>query len=270
MLRSLAKRYLPLPARQFIKSVLGEATITPRATLSSPVITTATLKQVPRISMSIYPGDIISDCIARTGIWEPELSQKLIDLANPGGLMVEVGANIGYFSLLWASLNECNQVYAFEPSLRNLAFLRDNIAMNDLGKQIVVLPVAAGQGTSVAHFDIGPEEQTGWGGIALASHGRTMPVVVVKLDDLFDQQIDILKIDVEGADTWVLEGAQRLLRAKKIKRIFYEQNQPRLSALGIVEGQAEIFLRDFGYVVSPLTDTTADVVEWEAVLPGSE
>jgi len=35
-------------------------------------------------------------------------------------------------------------------------------------------------------------------------------VVVVKLDDLFDQQIDILKIDVEGADTWVLEGAQRL------------------------------------------------------------
>lgn len=264
MLRSLAARYLPSPVKQIIKrAFLASPGGSQPASLSRG--SAATLRDAPGITMRVHPGDIISDSIRLTGVWEPELSQKLVSLAGAGGLMVEVGANIGYFSLLWAGLNENNQVYAFEPSPRNLDLLRSSINLNGLGQRIHVLPVAAGQEISVAHFDLGPEEQTGWGGIVLASHGRTMPVVVVRLDDLFNQEIDILKIDVEGADTWVLEGCERLLREKKIRRIFYEQNKPRLRALGIAEGQSEAFLEGLGYRVSPLTGVEADVVEWEAL-----
>lgn len=265
MLRSLAARYLPSSVKQFIKRAFFASSSNSTPMVSRSDTPAVTLRDAPGITIRVYPGDIISDSIRLTGVWEPELSQKLVSLARIGGVMVEVGANIGYFSLLWAGLNENNQVYAFEPSPRNLDLLRSSINLNGLGQQIHVLPVAAGQGTSVAHFDLGPEEQTGWGGIVLASHGRTMPVVVVRLDDLFNQEIDILKIDVEGADTWVLEGCERLLQEKKIRRIFYEQNKPRLRALGLTEGQSEAFLEGLGYRVSPLTSVEADVVEWEAL-----
>lgn len=89
---------------------------------------------------------------------------------------------------------------------------------------------------------------------------------VNRLDEIIDDsEIDLLKIDVEGADTWVLMGAERLLRDKRIKQIWYEQNKPRLRQIGIQEDEHQLFLRSVGYRAEPMTDPNRDIVDWMAM-----
>ncbi len=77
-----------------------------------------------------------------------------------------------------------------------------------------------------------------------------------------------MKIDIEGADTWALMGAESLLRDKRIGRIFYEENTTRMRELGISPGKAESFLHNLGYRVRCLDGGPgAAVSEFEA-FPG--
>jgi hypothetical protein len=81
-------------------------------------------------------------------------------------------------------------------------------------------------------------------------------VPVVSLDEIFlkshNERIDVLKIDVEGADTWVLQGAEQLLRRQRISHIFFEENVVRMSALGLKLKDAQELLQDCGYRLEPL------------------
>ncbi len=93
----------------------------------------------------------------------------------------------------------------------------------------------------------------GWGGIIVDNQPNTAKVSVDKLDNIFlesDREfIDVLKIDTEGADTWVLQGAEQLLRSQKIKHIFFEENTVRMSQLNIQIGDAQKLLKAHGYKV---------------------
>ena len=138
---------------------------TPAATCTSsagrqPSSFTAPLRHAPGNSIFVLPGDIISDSLLATGVWEAELTERLIEDARKGGLMVEVGANLGYFSLLWALLNPTNRVIALEPSPRNLGLFQRSIAASGLAPRIDLLPIAAGNAFGITAFDLGPDAQT--------------------------------------------------------------------------------------------------------------
>ena len=66
-------------------------------------------------------------------------------------------------------------------------------------------------------------------------------------EELSETKIDVLKIDVEGADTLVLLGCERLLKARRISIIYFEQNEQRMKQLGIAPGEAQRFLLSQGY-----------------------
>ncbi len=217
--------------------------------------------------MELVPGDVISDCIAFTGVYEPALTRRVVELARTGGTLVEVGANLGYFALLWAAANAGNKCVAVEASLRNVAILRRNIGVNGFESQIELFPVAAGQSPGVLRFDPGPAEQTGWGGFVGPGSSDGFDVQVVRIDDLVaaDRPIALLKVDIEGADAWALEGCDRLLRRRVVREIWFEQNKPRMRALGLALDAAQTYLSSVGYVALPQGDASADVVEWRAV-----
>jgi hypothetical protein len=63
----------------------------------------------------------------------------------------------------------------------------------------------------------------------------------------------------------VIEGCERLLRARAVRELWFEQNKPRMRALGIPLDRAADCLRDLGYHATPDDDATGDVVEWRAV-----
>jgi FkbM family methyltransferase len=227
----------------------------------------ASLEFARGVRMRVLPGDVISDAIAFTGIYELALTRRVIDLAAGNGLFVEVGANLGYFSLLWAAASPSNRVMAIEASPRNIPILSENVARNRMEAQIRVLGVAAGASSGQMTFDPGPVDQTGWGGLTASGVPGALLVDVVRLDEVIaaDQEVALLKIDTEGADTWVLEGCERLLRRRAVREIWFEQNRPRMQALGIDADRAAAWLRQQRYDARPEGDPGAELVEWRAL-----
>jgi FkbM family methyltransferase len=220
------------------------------------------------VKMRLSPHDEGHGCIAFTGFYELPLTRRVVNLAQKGGLFVDVGANYGYFSLLWGAQKKGNRVIAFEASPRNHDSIEANVSNSGFNEFIDIRRNAVGKESGIMNFSLGPSEQTGWGGIVLADNQKnSVEVPVVCLDDILkdDVFVDVLKIDIEGADTWALMGAERMLRDKKIGRIFYEENRPRMEELGIRVGETRNFLEDYGYSVSLLDgDSSLSVAEYEA------
>jgi FkbM family methyltransferase len=216
--------------------------------------------------MKLLPGDIISDSIAFTGTYDLPLTRKLLRLAQDGGRLIDVGANLGYFSLLWSAVKITNRVTAFEASPRNFGLLQHNTEINQFADRIDIRPDAVGKENGEMEFDIGPADQTGWGGLSLEPTERSHRVPVVRLDDALRdvEQISLLKIDIEGADTWALIGAARLFRERRIKHVWWEQHKPRMRELGIRENEAVEFLREMGLNPVPQSDPRSDIASWYA------
>ena len=196
----------------------------------------------------LIPGDVISGCVAFNGFYELGLTNHMARHAVKGGVLVDVGANMGYFSLLWAGLNPSALVVAFEGSPRNVDLFQNNVKKNHLEGRITVIPKVAGDHSGTISFDPGPAEQTGWGTISAEPLANSISVPMVRLDEqLPGVRIDVLKIDVEGADTLVLFGCERLLKGKNIKIIYFEQNPEKMEQIGIAHADARQFLRSVGY-----------------------
>ncbi len=209
----------------------------------------------------LVQGDVISGNIAFNGFYELGLSRRIASHARKGGLFVDVGANMGYFTLLWAGLGPGN-VVAIEPAPRNVELLANNVARNGLSERVYVLARAAADRNGEVHFREGPHEQTGWGGITNERRASDFTVPSTTLDHEFDgREIRVLKIDVEGADTVVLRGCEALLRRQCIGQIYFEQNIARMLELGLSAAEAPQLLRDCGYEVTPIDATGT---EWSA------
>lgn len=262
MERPLLVRLLP----DALKTRAFQRFYSPVADAWRPLYDAATLRLAPNVAMELLPGDIISDPIALTGIWRLRFSRRLLQLARRGGLMVDVGANLGYFSLLWAGANPNNLGIAIEASPRNVEMLRRNIARNHFGARISLVPCAAGRAAGTLLFDAGPDAQTGWGSVVPEPGPRTIVIKTVRVDEAVgpSAEIALLKIDTQGSDTWVLYGCEALLRQRRVREVWFEQNRPRMRAFGIGETDAVDFLKGVGYHPRPQSRTDGDLVEWSA------
>ena len=213
-----------------------------------------------KLKLDLSKSDVGHQSIIFNGFYELELTRTIVKLGLKGGLLVDVGANYGYFSCLWAAQNSINKVFAFEASPVNLQPLNNNINKNCLSEAITMVPIAIGKEKGKLKFDLGNEsKQTGWGGLSLKNNSSSIEVKVDTLDNYAENnnisKIDVLKIDTEGADTWVLYGAKRLLKEKKISHIFFEHNFERMKLLNITKSEAKGFLENLHYVVEQHSPT---------------
>jgi FkbM family methyltransferase len=241
----------------------------PTAPRFVPLFEAAPLHFAPTLplGMKVVPGDVISDAIAFTGIYDLQLTRWLSDIAQKeGGIFVDVGANLGYFSLLWAAQRDGNRAVAFEASPRNVELLRHNVRQNGFSDRIRVHDQAVAQRRGSMQFDSGPPDQTGWGGFARDSSETSIEVEVVRLDEaLFDvPQITVLMIDIQGADFWALQGAERVLRERRVQHVTWEENRARMQRLGIEPGEPQQFMERLGYKAMPLNNAAAHVLHWYA------
>ncbi|MEK6542454.1 MAG: FkbM family methyltransferase [Pseudomonadota bacterium] len=215
----------------------------------------------------LIPGDIISGHIAFNGYYELQLTREITQIAARGGLLVDVGANMGYFSFLWAAASQDNRIIALEASPKVADILRNNIEINGLSDRITLFEKAALDCAGTVKFDVGPSSQTGWGGVA-PDGSQGIEVEAVRLDALLKgQDIAVLKIDVEGADELVLRGCEELLRTGRIAVIFFEENALRKQDLGIKSDDINKWLADFGYNVRPFN---RECTEWVATFPSAD
>jgi FkbM family methyltransferase len=160
----------------------------------------------------------------------------------PGAVVYDIGANVGYFSLLAAVLvGQEGRVFAFEPLPRNLDFLRRHVALNGLEDVVQILPVAVSENSGEAAFDLGASSAMGH----LAERGE-ITVEMAALDDLVKSgelpPPDFMKVDVEGAEYAALKGAQYLLeRYRPVLFLDTHQREAHQPTIELLQGLDYIF-----------------------------
>ncbi|MGK7869557.1 FkbM family methyltransferase [Falsiroseomonas sp. E2-1-a20] len=168
---------------------------------------------------------------------EPELA--LLDrLIGPGGQMLDIGANIGIYTLRAATLvGRSGRVIAVEPGREALRALRANLALNDM-PQVTVLPVALAAEEGVAqlyHVALGNDPQA-FSLLPQKGDVASEQVVTRTLDSILDEvgatRLDLIKMDVEGLELAVLRGGAASLARLKPMIIFEINAAAALEANG--------------------------------------
>jgi FkbM family methyltransferase len=202
--------------------------------------------QVPLMGRAfrIRPHEVIGQQILRFGLFDLVVSECLLRLAAPGDRAYDVGANIGYTALVLArAVGPGGSVVAFEPHPEIFADLEANVG----GTVVEAVPaaVSAAPGAATLHIPVEFGFNRGVATIEpTASETAAIEVRTVTLDEQVgpDESIGVLKIDVEGHELAVLQGASQLLAERRIRHIVFEDHQPADSAV-------IAHLQDAGYAV---------------------
>ncbi|WP_203323184.1 FkbM family methyltransferase [Pseudoxanthomonas beigongshangi] len=151
---------------------------------------------------------IAKSIIDGNAFYEEEMLLSLAALLAPGDLVVDAGANIGNHSIFFAKCVGC-RVLAFEPIEETFNLLQKNIALNEV--QHLVSPRKSGLGRASAKARVASFDPTNIGGTSLAL-GSDGEIDVVSIDELnLEEKVSLLKVDVEGMDLDVLQGARKTL-----------------------------------------------------------
>lgn len=186
--------------------------------------------------------------------FEVEELDLLPRLVEPGGTCVDVGANMGLYTVhLGHLVGETGRVLAFEADPRNAQRLRRNVALNGFGDRVSVQEVAVMDAEGSIEFHLREDGFSGHGGVhRYPGHVSSVSVNTVALDDvLLDAgvgEVSLLKVDVEGADMDVYAGAKSSLERRVFRTILAEWNGFWFPGLGWSIERFTRFFAHFGYV----------------------
>ena len=249
-----------------------------------------------RFWMCIDPQDWM-DRAFYLGSYERHLVHLIADTVRSGDVCIDVGAQKGFITLNMAkATGPRGLVISVEPDPRAMEALRANVQRNGFD-QVRLYSCALGDSDSSCMFAL--SHQLGWSSrfpndVARPTVARTIAVRTRRLDDVIAEagvvpethRISLLKIDAEGSEPLVLEGAQRTLERFR-PTVHIEVNNSSLSAGGYSAGSIETLLRSLDYQLyaihwgrltrrlslSPITSLSTDIGGCEDVLavssPGS-
>lgn len=167
------------------------------------------------------PGPLVASHVHTP--YEPLTTRAVLAWLPPGGVFVDVGANLGHFTLRAARhVGPDGHVHAIEPSPRNLDLLRANLAANRLANVTVHAVAATARESRVT---LHQTAQSMFDGLHPHPYAATIAQVEVSgrpLDALIPGRVDLVKIDVEGAELGVLDGMARLLAEQPGMRLVVE------------------------------------------------
>ncbi len=164
------------------------------------------------------------------GAWEPQYTALFQALLRKGDTVLDIGAHLGVYTLLGAlGAGPTGQVHAFEPNRRYAQLLRRSTNVNGFSGFTTVHNVAVGAeaGRAELHFSW---EMGGGGHLAVRPGGppegsESIRCEVVALDQLFPDpafKVDVIKMDVEGTETFAVRGMTALLQRSPRLRIMFE------------------------------------------------
>lgn len=148
----------------------------------------------------------------------------LAGLAKPGNCIIDVGANIGYYMLLFRKMvGEKGRVICFEPEPSNFAEIDSNIKNNSL-MNVDLTQAAVGMMSGKTSFSCGLN------GMVQPNGSGDLDVEMVPLDLVITEKVDLIKIDVEGYEAYVLKGAEILI--ERFHPALFLEVHPHLLAPG--------------------------------------
>jgi len=157
-----------------------------------------------------------------------------VDAVEPGSVVVDCGAHIGVHAVLAGRrTGPGGRVFAIEPAPPNLGPLRANVAANGLAENVDVIDGAASDSSGTETIYLHTElDQSGMTLVA-ERFREAVEVRRVVLDEVLDgRRVDVLKVDVEGAEALVLDGLRETLERSRGAAAFIECHPPKLAEAG--------------------------------------
>ena len=189
------------------------------------------------------------------GLYEQETSRWISSVLRGGATFFDVGANAGYFTLLGARrVGTGGTVVAFEPVPELREYIEDLLRLNGLPARVEVRGEALGDRSGTTQFVVEAQGANSHLGDVVIEHASSRPVrrievAVRTLDELLAEgrlpPPDVMKVDVEGGEVLLLQGARRLLREVRPQLLVSTHGE------GLRE-QCTALLREAGYRVDPL------------------
>ncbi len=192
------------------------------------------------------------------GCYEADKQRAIAQATRPGMTAFDLGANAGFYTLLFARLvGAAGEVHAFEPLPGNLRYLREHLRLNGVvNVHVHAAAVAAGCGTRGFSFGNGPAQGR------LVDGGGDIHVATVSLDHLVfsmhGRPPDVVKIDIEGGEHAALEGMSGVLeRYHPVLFIAFHEDDQRRLCLPL--------LQEHGYHVNNIQGLSFGADECEAM-----
>ena len=188
------------------------------------------------------------------GVYEPVELGLILAWLRPGSVFVDVGANIGCYSLPAAdAVGPDGRVLAIEASPSVRQYLERNVAINGL-RNVEIVPLAAGDHIGSVGFHEAPSHSFGMGSIAAQFASPPVDVPISTVDTLLEARgighVDAIKVDVEGYELAVFRGAEKTLTGGDPPAVLFEfldWAEDRAAVASV--GAAQEILMQWGYRV---------------------
>ncbi|MBD2437145.1 FkbM family methyltransferase [Nostoc sp. FACHB-110] len=184
------------------------------------------------ISTNIY--DPVNLAVSRTGVYDLIVTEILWRLLDSGETAVDVGANIGYMTgLMAARTGKTGKVYSFEPNpevyrelLKNIHEWQSNLGWNHINLE----QIALSDRTGIGLLCVSENREAGKLTEASVSNSstnyeQTYNVTIKRMDEVINDDIGVMKLDVEGHELSVLQGATKLITHNRIRDIVFEEHK---------------------------------------------
>lgn len=203
-------------------------------------------------------GALALNCFENT---EVELFRQSI---KPGMTVVDIGANIGYYTLIAGTrVGDDGHVFAFEPEEVNYNFLEKNVRNNSLEHRVNIYKIALSDRSGQQKLYL-TENNKGTHSFADNRNTNTSITVETKtLDEILlphTQQIDIIKMDIEGAEALVIDGMKELINKNPHVKIFTEFYPKAMRRLGKSPLEFLKKLHNFGFKIYDIDETKKTTV----------
>lgn len=205
-------------------------------------------------SMILHTNDAVAQRVRYENAFEPEIRKEFLRLASQHGNIIDVGANIGYYSVLGATvIGPQKHVFAFEPQVGVANKLRQNLELNGLSN-VTVFPMALSDSEGTVQFCVPLDGEEAFG--SMHNNGRfpvkaTVDVPTKRLDDVIAEEsfpeVSLVKMDAEGAELLILRGATNLMKSAKKPTIIFEANETNMKPFGYGVFDLLQFVQAHGY-----------------------
>lgn len=204
------------------------------------------------------------------GLYEPAVTKAILELVRPGMTVVDVGANVGYYTLLASRLvGPGGRVYSFEPVLSIFEVLLSNLRDNDCDNvtaELKAISDRSGDGRFLV-------DRYGTEGRLVAKGGHIV-VECTTLDEYFGAlgwpAVDVVKMDIEGGEPAALSGMRELVQRSPRLHIILELNWPALRAAGWEHRELALLLYNLGFRKGRVLEREGETFELPWGLPRSQ
>jgi len=211
------------------------------------------------LKVRIYTHDIIGKDIYVKGMFEKAECMFVTGFLKPGMTFFDIGANLGQYTLIGAEcVGGSGHVHSFEPSSRMFSELNFNVSLNGLSNVCNLNNVAVSDKEGIAKlskYEAGGEVFGSLGNQNWAESGKSIvgyeEVKTITLDNYIHQhgirKIDLIKMDIEGAELFALQGARQLLQHSHAPVIVLEMVARNTEGFGYKPAAICDYLKEFGY-----------------------